>query len=306
MTQNTNQYCEVIDNAVAQGPRRLPTNYVDPDTGKTYFNINNSDLYSDADLLSIGWYPYVLVDSGAPSPPPDQYNRTLSDMVIGASNVVQEAQYTEYTQQQYDQSASTTVTNSQRVATDLARQTEEWIQQDDNRLLTSRPPLIPATERADVEAYLGTLYDSMDDETIPPTEPPGATRQITVVPGEAVDRAAIRRYHVEFGGFNYYEIEYTLYTNLDATGMSLWIERQNGTYLFTLSLVDQGNGVWSAVTDKQAGMPNNDDFRVALFKGVKISQDFDLPVWDDPSYPLILDVRWLDNNLAAKIAAGEV
>lgn len=296
MTINEGQYCHVDTTGVDfvdQGPKWLPQNWVTSD-GATQANINNSDNWTDPMLAGIDWLPYVLTDAGAPDDG-KSYNRTLSDFVIGATTVTQTAIYTEFTQEEYDLTASTTITESQQEAESLARQTEAILQEDNTRVQTGRLPKLSDTEKPVVEEYLGTLYDAVDDPVILPNLPPGATRQRTIVTNENRDRAVIRRSHVEFSGFNYYEIQYTLYTTKDATGMSLWVADQPGApgdYLFTLPLVDQGNNVWYVSTDRTAGMPNKDAFTVALWKGQKISQNIDLPVWDDPIYPLYLDVRW--------------
>jgi hypothetical protein len=90
---NTGKYCWVDQGAVVQGPRLLPQNWQDPNTGQWYFNLNNEAAWSDPQLLTIGWYPYVLVDAGAPGP---YYTRTLSDFQVQATEVVQTATYEQW------------------------------------------------------------------------------------------------------------------------------------------------------------------------------------------------------------------
>lgn len=293
---NEGQYCLVEQDAVTQGPQRLPA------TWGNYSNLRNNPPWTDAKLVGIGWYPTTII---TPDYDPATQYLGAYQFTIHAASVDAEREVIDKTQQQIDQEASTTVTDSQRVGMDLALQTETIMRQNDDRKLVGSDPLIPAADEEGIAEYLKSCYDAADDPAVAPLEPPGATRQLTAVPGENRDRAVIRREHVEFGGWNYYEIQYTLYTGKDATGMSLWVEKQDGTYLFTLPLVDQGDGVWFVTTDKTSGTENFDEFRVALFKGVKISQDFDLPPWDEEgAYPMYMDVRWLDESLDTMIADG--
>ena len=87
---NEGLYCWVDNNAVVITQRKLPQNWQNPNTGEWYYNLNNEQVWSDAQLLTIGWYPYVLVDAGAPG---EYYIRTLSDYSIQATEVVQTASY---------------------------------------------------------------------------------------------------------------------------------------------------------------------------------------------------------------------
>jgi len=298
---NTSQYCRVNlpqQNAVEEGPRVLPTTYQDR------YNFNDDDVTTDATRSDYGWLPANII---APTYDPVTQYLGAYQFTIHAASVDAEREVIDKTQQQIDQEADTTITDSQRVGADLALQTETIVRQNDERKNVGSDPIIPATEEADVTAYLKSCYDAADDPSVTPLEPPGATRQVTTVPGENRDRAVIRRPHSYHNPWNYYEIEYTLYTSKDATGMSLWVEKQDGTYLFTLPLVDQGDGVWFVTTDKTSGMENFDEFRVALFKGVKISQNFDLPPWDEAgAYPMYMDVRWLDESLDVMIVDRRV
>lgn len=90
---NEGQYCWVDQGSVVQGPQLLPQNWQDPNTGTWYYNVNNDDLWSDPNLLSIGWYPYVLVDAGEPGP---YYDKSVSAFQVQATEVVQTVQYTQW------------------------------------------------------------------------------------------------------------------------------------------------------------------------------------------------------------------
>ena len=95
MTINTNPYCLVnvpTANAVLEGPRTLPQNWQDPG-GQWHMNLNNNAVWTDAQRIAIGWYPYVESDTGAPGP---YYDRSLSDFVINPANVVRNAVYTQW------------------------------------------------------------------------------------------------------------------------------------------------------------------------------------------------------------------
>ena len=83
-------YCYVQNNAVVDGPRNLPNTWTDPNTGVTYSNFSS---LSDADLLSLGWYPYVENDPGAPGP---YYYRSISDFSINPTNVSRDVVYTQW------------------------------------------------------------------------------------------------------------------------------------------------------------------------------------------------------------------
>ncbi len=97
MTTNTGQYCEVNTpdrDTVLDGPRRLPKSWVDHD-GNSLKNLNNSDVWSDADLLDVGWYPYVENDN-PPAESSNYYDRSLSDFQVNADNVSRDAIYTQW------------------------------------------------------------------------------------------------------------------------------------------------------------------------------------------------------------------
>lgn len=92
---NEGLYCLVnipTADTVVQGPQILPQNYQAPN-GTWYYNINNEDIWPDAQLITIGWYPYVLVDTGSPGP---YYTRSLSGFNVQAANVTQTAIYTQW------------------------------------------------------------------------------------------------------------------------------------------------------------------------------------------------------------------
>ena len=103
-TINEGLYCQVDPGnpvAVDDRPRRMPQNWTSPyetqPNGRPveYLNINNSDVWNDAALLSIGWYPYVLVDS-PPAQYPEYYDKALDPFNIQATEVTQTVVYTQW------------------------------------------------------------------------------------------------------------------------------------------------------------------------------------------------------------------
>lgn len=103
-TINQGYYCQIDPNnpiAVDDGPRRLPQNWVSPyetqPNGRPveYNNINNTDIWNNAELLSIGWYPYILSDT-PPTEYPQYYDKSYSDFQIQATEVLQTAVYTQW------------------------------------------------------------------------------------------------------------------------------------------------------------------------------------------------------------------
>ncbi|MDX1698971.1 MAG: hypothetical protein R3250_00065 [Melioribacteraceae bacterium] len=93
MSINTNLYCEVNTPArdtVLDGPRTLPASWVDHD-GNSIKNLNDDSVWNNTQRINIGWYPYVLVDTGGA----DEYqDRSLSAFNIQATEVTQTANYT--------------------------------------------------------------------------------------------------------------------------------------------------------------------------------------------------------------------
>ncbi len=88
---NESFYCLVnipTADTVLEGPRILPENHYDG----INMNLRNQTLWPDSELLTIGWYPYVESDAGAPGP---YYDRSLSDFVVNPTNVVRNAIYTQ-------------------------------------------------------------------------------------------------------------------------------------------------------------------------------------------------------------------
>ncbi len=97
MTTNTNDYCLVNTpqrDTVLEGPKRLPQNWQASD-GTWHYNLNNDDVWTDADRRTIGWYPYTENDTGSPGGSP-YYDRTLSDFSINANDVSRDAIYTQW------------------------------------------------------------------------------------------------------------------------------------------------------------------------------------------------------------------
>ncbi len=83
-----NLYCVVENGQVVDGPRSVPEQWVGAP------GIVNFHKLTDAQLLTYGWYPYILDDIGAPD---EYYDRGLSDFDIQATQVVQAAVYTSWT-----------------------------------------------------------------------------------------------------------------------------------------------------------------------------------------------------------------
>lgn len=309
MTINEGQYCHVdttdVD-FVDSGPRRLPQNWQQPD-GAWYYNINNSDLWSDPQLATIYWLPYVEIDAGEPQDG-KSYNRTLSDFDIEVARVTRTAIYTEWTQAEYDLNADTTLEDSQRVAADLADQTERILQQNTYRNDNGKTPIVPADDVADVNTYLGSLYDAMDDPANPVTEPPGAIRQITEVPGEQRDRGVVRReLYLHTDTFEYTRLTYVLYPSpdVDPTGMSFKVHLTDGTFLSTYNLTDQGDGSWLAQTNLVGQLRGDVALDYTLFKGVDISQKRRKEAGDFTDD--VFDVRWLNSvGLQTAIDRGDL
>ncbi len=90
---NEGLYCLAEDGVnVTEGPKRLPQNWQDS-SGTWHYNINNEIRWNDTALIGIGWYPYVLVDPGAPNA---YYDRSLSAITIEPTQAVQTAIYTQW------------------------------------------------------------------------------------------------------------------------------------------------------------------------------------------------------------------
>lgn len=233
MNINTDKWCRVNlpgRDTIEQGPARLPATYLNR------YQFNDDDVTSDGVRNDYGWIVYTLIDSGPPTPPPDQYNRTLSDFVIGASNVVQEAQYTEWTQQQYDQAAPVSPI--------------DWLE----------------------------------------IEP--AQRQFVDVPYQSQDRLIVGRIFQTWNTpDDIFGLRATLYTGADASGMSIKIHNDDGTYLYTMPLAEIEPGVWYAETQSGSWGQHLErkPWKYYVFKGVDITPLMRLPFEAEQSTH---DIKW--------------
>ena len=98
MAINSGQYCEVnipTADIVLSGPTLLPNSYVDYQSN-SWKNLKEDTVWPDSRLLTIGWYPYVEVDT-PPLQYPEYYDRTLSAFNIQATEVTRTAQYIQWT-----------------------------------------------------------------------------------------------------------------------------------------------------------------------------------------------------------------
>ncbi len=98
MAENTGQYCEVnipTADIVLSGPIQLPNSYIDYQ-GNSWKNLREDTIWPDSRLLTIGWYPYILVDT-PPTQYPQYYDKTLEPFNIQATEVTQTVTYTQWT-----------------------------------------------------------------------------------------------------------------------------------------------------------------------------------------------------------------
>lgn len=92
---NDGLYCLVnipTANTVLEGPRRLGRNEQGAN-GNWYYNTDDPTKWPDAQLLAIGWYPYIESDPGAPDL---YYDRVLSDFIINPTTVSRNATYMQW------------------------------------------------------------------------------------------------------------------------------------------------------------------------------------------------------------------
>ena len=268
MTINTGNYSLVQNAAVTEGPKRLPQSWVAP-TGETYSNINNTEVWSDAQLVAILWYPTTINTLSY-----DPATQKLGDyqFQINIDNVVAEREVIDLTQTEIDKRKDTTLSDTQQTAADLASQTEATLRQNTDRTNVGAAPLIPATDVDDTEVYLKSLYDAMDDAANPVNDPPGAIRQIVSVPGENRDRGVVTRIEEETGGWTYYGLKYTLYTTEDITGQSFKVHDKNETYLGAFTLVEESPGIWTAQTSLIGALTTLQDLHYELWWGQALTQ----------------------------------
>jgi hypothetical protein len=236
MWTNNGLYSLVETDAVVDGPRRLPQNWGD------YYNINNTDLWSDAMLVDIGWYPTTIND-----PVYDPALQRLGDYLftINVDNVVAEREVIDLTQEEIDKLKPVDISDSQRTATDLALQTETVLRQNDDRLAVGASPILLPTELEETKTYLKGLYDAMDNPAKPIVDPPGSIRQVITYPGEKRDRLVITRY---FDQWNVPDdvngIDAVIYSDSDLKGFSIKVHDAKGAYLWTQPFELSEPGIW--------------------------------------------------------------
>ena len=301
MTINTGNYSAVNPGnpvAVDQGPQRLPSNWLSPYDGAQHLNVNVVETWLDSDLLDIGWYPTNIVD---PTYDPIIQYLGAYQFTIFSTYVDAEREVLDKSQEQIDQEKDTTIADSQRVATDLAVQTENILRQNTQRGDVGSAPIIPAEDVADTEIYLASLYDAMDDDTEPVEDPPGTIRQVVTVPGENRDRMVITRYLDTWNTPDDVNgIDGTLYAQ-DADGMSLKVHDAAGTYLWTQPFELVSDGVWKTPSHSSYWFHEGKvDLYYVIFKGQDISQKRGMAAVTEEQ---VFDVRW-SGDAAATVGHG--
>jgi len=149
------------------------------------------------------------------------------------------------------------------------------------------------------QEVLDKSQEQIDKEVLASTEADPSNidsdiRQFIDLPNQNKDRLVIKRISQTWNtADDIFALSATLYTKADASGMSIKIHNDGGTYLYTMALAEMapGSGVWYAETHSSAWGQHlsRKAWKFYIFKGINLTQLMQLTLAAEQS---AYDVKW--------------